>query len=417
LNLFLFILYSFIMTSYKPITITTFNVQGLNNLDKASALQSWILSTAKPDALALQETFLDETRADSFLRPLRKTYFAVVAPAQKGQGSHPKWGTILLVRRKLVPKNPSIYAVHYPYQVAAISLKNVTLVTVYLPPSSHVAVANHIRSLRNRNWPSPTVFMGDWNTVLRSADTNRHFNPSRPSVAKLSGLIKDLNLFDPLLGRSADHINIHWTWSRGHCSTTQENPDPIRERIDMILISSSVECIKSWTGFAPIPSDHRPVSTQVKLYFVRGPGHWRLSNWVLESDRFSRIVDDAIRYAGSLGDEERWPAIKWYIFDNAKFLGRILKNERLLLAHSLEVLEREGEMDSLTYRRLEAEYRHTLEVQRLQNRDNFFWLRRDFQRPSKRFSSLVAQPSQPAPPMEGLQNDEGLTLHNIEERL
>ena len=398
------------------ITVSTLNVRGLNDPLKADKLRHWIC-LFKLDAVSLQETFLTLENAQAFVKPLNRLYFPVIVPAQLGRGSSVKWGTILLVRRRLVPRDPATRTIAAPYQVAAISLSTVAIAAVYFPPGQ--GHANSLREFRNDTWPSPTIFLGDWNTVLRPSDTNNTFSHATPSVCQLAGFIREKDLYDPLIGNSPGHIEEHWTWRGLRRSCLGLPPQEARRRIDYILVSPSVRCHRSWTDHSPVRSDHRPVFSRLSIRPQRGPGHWRLSKWVLDSGRLDSIVDAALAATTHVHPSLRWIQVKRLIADKAKFLGRLLKSERIQLASHLTTLEQEGSTDSDTYNRLEAEYLQALETKRRRDENSRLWFRRlHYDRPSKAFTALVdGGDSHPAPSMEALHNDEDRPMHSAEERL
>jgi exonuclease III len=399
------------------------NVRGLGKREKRDAIRAWI-SIVKPTIITLTETKLNTQEADFFISTF-PGYYGDYVPAVKRVDTRGNLcrGIITLISKKFNIAGLRVNKKALPYQRLDIVLPEITIVAVYLPPSSNKSlIASYINDISAQEWPRPLILMGDWNCVGYRADSNSlYWRFNRPDVMALNGMIQKAYLFDKLnpkySRRTAKNrhfsssLAMNWTWSNSSN----------KARLDRIYVSPEIKVITAGTWFAPCNSDHRLVKTILRINMQRGRGYWRLSPFVLHSRLFEqkvrKLTDSLIQLfqQEEVDVQHQWLILKEAIGVLGRKIGPILATQRRWVLEGLNSIP----VDTPDRKYLEALHSTYIESVVMERQELSYWKTfKLYERATKAFSrQLDVDTSKQNTDMIELRDADGNQVLDVHKRL
>ena len=188
--------------------------------------------------------------------------------------------------------------------------------------------------------PQFLILGGDTNTVFSNLDKqggNR--NLKQQAINSFETLKGKFKIFDTFRLKNPDKREYSWETL---------NPNIIRERIDLIFISNSLQDYVTESGIIPAHktcSDHGIPFIKVSGFGIpsRGPGLWKFNNQVLEDPCFVSEIKAKIPKWTSEAETDlpdnsggQWGYIKHKIGEFSREYGAKIKKAKLLLKSNLE---------------------------------------------------------------------------------
>ena len=182
----------------------------------------------------------------------------------------------------------------------------ITVTNLYAPnedaPGFFMSKLETIESMGN----DLKIVAGDFNLVLDDGkdrtESRRH--PHTGSKNLINAYIKAENMTD--VWRYFNPEIFRYMWSR-------QNPSPLAERLDYILISEPLVSLTDQVGIEPsFRSDHGiPWITLLMNQNERGPGFWKLNTSLLKDEIYTTEIRELIRE--EIEVEGRSASLKWEI--------------------------------------------------------------------------------------------------------
>ena len=202
---------------------------------------------------------------------------------------------------------------------------------------------NHIYShLINmgEDLPQFLIVGGDTNTVFSNLDKQGgNLNLKYEAINAFDQIKQRFSMFDSY--RVKNPAKQEYSWE-------VLNPTIIRERIDIIFISNSLQDFVTETGIIPVHktcSDHGIPNVKIVGFDIpsRGPGLWKFNNQLLSDSSFISDMNDKIPEWTAEANKDlpdnmggQWGFIKHKIGEFSRGYGAKIKKAKLLLKCSIE---------------------------------------------------------------------------------
>ena len=188
--------------------------------------------------------------------------------------------------------------------------------------------------------PQFLILGGDTNTVFSRLDKEGGSQSLKyNAINAFEDLKIKFNLFDSFRTKNPDKREYSWGTL---------NPQIIKERIDVILVSNSLQDYVTETGIIPSHktcSDHGIPFVSIKGYGVptKGPGVWKFNNSLLKEPSYNSEMKENL--PNWINEAERdlpenngsqWGYIKHKIGEFSRNFGAKLKKAKLLLKSNIE---------------------------------------------------------------------------------
>ena len=326
--------------------VGTFNIHGQGNKNQIKLRKICNLFTrGNFDILLLQETRTDGTEKE--LKKWQKIF-------RSKQIYLSNFGT-RSVGAGIIIKNEDSFKVHQCFHdplgryvgVVGDHEEGKFLILSFYSPSVENEIKDFVinsicaqLTAMNSDLPQFLVLGGDTNTVFSNLDKEGgNQNLKQQAINAFQTMNQKFGLFDPF--RLKNPTKRVYTWET-------LNPTIIRERIDLIFTSNSLQDFITETGTIPVHktcSDHGIPYIKIQGFGVpsRGPGIWKLNNQLLEDPLFVSEVKEQlpiwVREAEiDLPDDSgnQWGFIKHKIGEFSRNYGAKIKKAKMVLKLNLE---------------------------------------------------------------------------------
>jgi exonuclease III len=192
----------------------------------------------------------------------------------------------------------------------------------------------------NTDLPQFLVLGGDTNTVFSNLDKeggNQNFK--NHAINAFETMKQNFNLFDTF--RLKNPTKRLYTWET-------LNPSIIRERIDMIFVSNSLQDFITESGTVPVHltcSDHGIPYVRIQGFGIpsRGPGLWKFNNQLLSDPLYVTELKEQLPKWTAESEEDlpndsgtQWGYIKHKIGEFSRDYGAKIKKAKLLIKLQIE---------------------------------------------------------------------------------
>ena len=187
----------------------------------------------------------------------------------------------------------------------------------------------------NTDLPQFLVLGGDTNTVFSNLDKeggNQHLKTH--AIQAFETMKQNFELFDSF--RNKNPLKRVYTWET-------LNPSIIKERIDILYVSNSLQDFVTETGTIPVHqtcSDHGIPFIKIQGFGIpsRGPGIWKFNNQLLNDPTFvSEVKEQLPAWINEVekdlpGDSgNQWGFVKHKIVELSRYYGAKIKKAKLLI--------------------------------------------------------------------------------------
>ena len=255
----------------------------------------------------------------------------------------------------IIVKNEEVFKVHHYFidpggryvGIVGDHEEGKFLVISFYSPSVENEIKNFVANnlcaellKMGEDMPEFFILGGDSNTVFSRLDKEGGSkNLKCNAINAFDNLKNEFNLFDTF--RSKNPFAREYSWET-------LNPNIIRERIDVIFASNSLQDYVTETGIIPSHktcSDHGIPYVRIKGYGIptKGPGVWKLNNTLLSEPSYVAEMKEKLPIwiseaendlPGNVGSQ--WGFIKHKIGEFSRSCGAKIKKAKILLKLNIE---------------------------------------------------------------------------------
>ena len=201
------------------------------------------------------------------------------------------------------------------------------------------SICAHLTSM-GTDLPQFLILGGDTNTVFSNLDKEGG-NPQlkNHAINSFETMKQNFGIFDTF--RQKNPTKREYSWET-------LNPQIIKERIDIIFVSNSLQDYVTETGIVPVHktcSDHGIPYVKIQGFGIpsRGPGLWKFNNQLLVDQSFVSELNEQLPKWVSEGEKDlpndngsQWGYIKHKIGEFSRDYGAKVKKAKLLIKIQLE---------------------------------------------------------------------------------